>query len=80
MEPVVNGLEERYQNQIEFQSFNATSTKGQEVFRFYALPGHPSYVLINPEGEMLWTGFGEQLQEDIAANLDDALQGWSPTP
>lgn len=80
MEPVVNGLEETYQVQMQFQSINATSTEGQKMFRFYGLPGHPGFVLLNPEGEVLWKGFGEQSQEYIESNLEAALANWSTSP
>ncbi len=80
MEPVVNGLEETHQDQIEFRSINANSTEGQKIFRFYALPGHPGFVLVNPEGEVLWKGFGEQTEEIIEVELSAALTEWQGAP
>jgi hypothetical protein len=80
MEPVVNGLEETYQGQMQFQSIDAASAEGQQMFRFYGLPGHPGYVLLNPEGEVLWKGFGEQPQEFIVSNVKAALENWPTSP
>jgi hypothetical protein len=74
MEPVVNGLEATYQDQIEFRALDANSTDGQKAFRVYALPGHPGFVLLNPEGEVLWKGFGEQNRESLDAQLRAALE------
>jgi len=73
MQPVVNGLNETYSDQIEFRELDANSPDGQQAFRAYALPGHPGYVLLNPEGEVLWRGFGEQSQEGIEEQIIAAL-------
>ena len=80
MEPVVHGLEETYQAQIEFKSIDAASKEGQTFFRFYGLPGHPGFVLLNPEGEVLWKGFGEQPQELIESSINTALANWQTSP
>ena len=60
MEPVVNGLQMKYGDQITFMSIDANSQDGQAVFRAYRLQGHPAYALIDPEGDLLWSGLGEQ--------------------
>jgi len=73
MGPVVNGLEEIYQEQIEFRALDANSLDGQKAFRAYALPGHPGFVLLNPAGEVLWKGFGEQSRESLEAQLEAAI-------
>ena len=69
MAPVVNGLEEVYSSEIEFRRIDANSTEGMPAFQYFGLQGHPSYVLLNPEGEVLWQSLGEQaygkLQEEI---------------
>jgi hypothetical protein len=68
MEPVVNGLDEKYSEEIEFRSLNAVE-EGVDAFKAYALPGHPSYIVLNPAGEVLWRGFGELPGEAIEAEL-----------
>jgi hypothetical protein len=80
MEPVVNGVEETYQAQIEFKSIDAATKEGQTFFRFYGLPGHPGFVLLKPEGDVLWKGFGEQSRENVESNLKEAIQNWSVSP
>lgn len=72
----MNGLEDTYRAQVEFQSINANSTEGQKSFRFYALPGHPGFVILNPGGEVIWRGFGEQSKESIEVELNSALTQW----
>lgn len=72
MEPVVNGLEKTFDDQIEFRQLNANGD-GEEAFRVYHLRGHPSYVLIDPTGEVIWTGLGEQPQGNLERALHNAL-------
>lgn len=65
MVPVVDGLEEKYQDQVEFRSLDANSPTGKTAFQAYALRGHPGFVLLSPEGTTLWKGIGEQPQENL---------------
>ncbi|GAB4577437.1 MAG: hypothetical protein Fur0022_01680 [Anaerolineales bacterium] len=74
MEPVVNGLEATYPDQIEFRAVDVNTPEGEQAFRTYRLPGHPGYVLLNPEGEVLWQGFGEQSRESLETQLQAALE------
>ena len=74
MEPVVNGLEEKYLAQIEFRALDAISQEGSRAFQAYSLPGHPSYVLINTQAEVLWIGFGEIAAETLQVELDFYLE------
>ncbi len=73
MEPVVNGLEESYRDQLEFRRIDANTPEGQRAFRAFGLPGHPSFILLNPKGEILWRGFGQQPGEAIEAELEAVL-------
>ena len=72
MEPIVDGLEDIYREEVTFFSVNA-ATDGKETFRHYTLPGHPGYVLLNPSGEVLWSGFGELPEEILEIELINAL-------
>ncbi len=74
MEPVVNGLEETFQNEVEFRSIDVNTSEGKKAFQVYALPGHPSYIILNPAGEVLWRGFGEQPGADLATQVESILQ------
>lgn len=69
----MNGLEETYGEQIEFRALDANFVEGEKAFRAYSLPGHPGFVLLNPEGEVLWKGFGEQRAENLATELERLL-------
>lgn len=73
MQPIVNGLETEYAGQIEFRRINALSEQGIEIYDFYRLRGHPGYILLNPAGDILWQGLGEQPVEAIKTPLEEAL-------
>jgi hypothetical protein len=59
MEPVVNRLEGIYNDQIDFRWLDANSPNGRSAFNYYKLLGHPGYVILYPEGKVLWSGIGE---------------------
>jgi len=73
MEPVVGRLEDVYKSDVEFRRIDANSQDGREIFQAYRLLGHPSFVVINPEGEVLWIGLGEQSEEILMQALHNML-------
>ena len=72
MEPIVDGLEQQYQEEITFFKVNA-GTDGRDTFSLYNLLGHPGYVLLNPNGDVLWSGVGELLVDQIDGALKNQL-------
>jgi hypothetical protein len=70
---VVDELEGVYDDQIEFRSLDA-NTDGKASFRAFNLRGHPAYVLLNPSGEVLWSGLGEQPMDNIKKAIEIALE------
>lgn len=73
MEPVVNGLEGEFDADVEFRRIDANSTEGQEIFHSFSLRGHPSYVILNPDADVLWLGLGEQPQDILEEQIRLAL-------
>ena len=73
MEPVVNGLEASYGEQVDFRLLDVNSDQGGEAFRRYQLLGHPSYIILNPDGEVIWSGLGEQPSDFLEVQLMAAL-------
>jgi hypothetical protein len=73
MKPVVNGLEEIHGGEIDFVWLNAGFGEGREAFLRFGLLGHPSYLLLSPDGEELWRGVGpfsaEELEQAIVTYL-----------
>jgi hypothetical protein len=72
MQPVVNRLEEDYGDQVKFVYLDAEH-EGKEAFRASRLPGHPSFLLVRPDGQEVWRSFGIVSYEDIEAAILDAL-------
>ena len=72
MEPIVDGLEQQYQEEITFFRINA-GTNGRDTFSYYNLLGHPGYVLLNPAGDVLWSGVGELLVDQIDGVLKSQM-------
>jgi len=74
MQPIVDGLENQYQETVEFVQVNASTTEGLEIFNAYSLFGHPSYLILDETGEILWQSVGEQSVENIESALKGALE------
>ena len=74
MAPIVDGLESVYQAEVEFIRLNAAVGDGLDTFQYYGLPGHPSYLLLSPAGDVLWTGAGEipaqSIEQEILLSLE----------
>lgn len=73
MTPVVNGLETTFGERIDLRSLDAASGQGKRTFQDYRLPGHPSYVILNPQGEVLWSAFGPQSAGALENAVEDAI-------
>jgi hypothetical protein len=70
MKPVVNGLEQSYEGDIEFLRLNAAYGEGREALLYYGLRGHPSYLLLAPDGEVLWRSIGSMDREPLEQAID----------
>ena len=73
MQPIVNGLKDEYLDQIEFRSLDANNGEGKLAFQFYRLPGHPSYLVLNEAGDVMWMGVGEKTSDQIKIQMDTLL-------
>ncbi len=73
MTPVVNGLETTFGEQVDIRSLNAAFGDGRSAFLNYGLPGHPSYVILDPQGEVLWSAFGPQSAGALEAEVEEAI-------
>jgi len=74
MQPIVDGLENKYQETVDFVRINASTNEGLEIFDAYSLFGHPSYLILDDTGKVLWQGVGEQSVENIESTLNKALE------
>ena len=69
MQPIVHGLEEEFGDTVTFTYQDAATADGQEQLRAYGLRGHPSYVIVTADGEVLWSMTGQTTAETLRAQL-----------
>ena len=69
MEPIVNGLETEFEPDVTFDRINASSERGQAAMRAYSLRGHPSYVLLDEQGEEVWQFSGQTAEVQLRSQL-----------
>ncbi len=74
MQPIVNGLQSDYKGQLVFEQIDANQEIGQQRLREYGLRGHPSYVIIDAKGAVLWSGTGQLPADLLQAQLQAAVQ------
>ncbi len=74
MTPIVNGLEAEYGERVEFKLLNVGLDDGKRFFEFYGLRGHPSYVLLGADGEVLWRGFGPMSAESLTSEIEKIIR------
>jgi len=69
MQPIVNGIEAEYNEEVEFMRINAGTADGLKTFNAYGMFGHPAYLILDESGKVLWQNVGEQPKERIEENL-----------
>jgi hypothetical protein len=69
MEPIVNGLETEFEADVAFDKINATSERGQAAMKSYSMRGHPSYVLVDVNGDVLWQFAGQTEEMQLRSQL-----------
>ena len=75
MQPIVNGLQEEYNEEVSFVSLNAQDGEdGEAIFQSLGLPGHPSIVIYSPDGTELYRRFGIVMFDELDTKLVDALE------
>lgn len=74
MQPIVDGLEQEYGGGMAFDRVNAGAELGRSLMRQYGVRGHPSYVIVDPQGRKLWSASGV-LDEHI---LDQSINRHLP--
>jgi hypothetical protein len=72
MNPIVNGITDEYRGRVDVRQLNARSD-GSAAFAFYRLPGHPAYVVLFSNGQIIWSDVGIKTREQITKPLNAAL-------
>ncbi|MBI1882364.1 MAG: c-type cytochrome [Chloroflexi bacterium] len=73
MKPIVDGLETQFSGQIAFQRINADEGDGPAIMRAYRIQGHPTILLINPQGQEMNRFIGPQTAEKLTEVLQQVL-------
>lgn len=73
MAPIVNGLEEEFGGRVAFQRMNVDEQDGRLAAQTYRVRGHPAIVILDAQGEVIWSRVGVQSVKDVASALDGAL-------
>ena len=74
MKPIVNGLEEEFGERVAFLRLDVNND-GRDAFSKFKLRGHPSYVIIDSMGDVLWKSVGEQPASGLEDEILRALEG-----
>lgn len=76
MQPVVYGLQAEFGDRMAFQSYNALDGgAGQRAFEQLKLPGHPSYLILRPDGSEVYRAFGLLKPDTLRQAITSALAG-----
>jgi thioredoxin-related protein len=73
MTPIVNGLENDYGDRIIFQHLNA-ALEGRALFQRYNVRGHPAYVILDEQGNVIWRLAGQVPREALEQGIERALE------
>lgn len=72
MQPIVNGLQEDYQDQVTFVSLNAKDgADGEAIFQNLGLPGHPSIVIYTADAREIYRQFGIVDETSLINKFDE---------
>lgn len=70
MTPIVDGLEQIYSEQLIFKRINAVEGDGPAIMRDYRLPGHPTTLIFDSQGQEVQRFIGPQPVEVV----EDAIK------
>jgi len=71
----VNGLEQEYAGRIVFQKLNADEPDGRAALKAYNAPGHPTVILFDEKGRLVWMRTGAMPKEVYLEGVKTVLSG-----
>jgi hypothetical protein len=69
MEPIVHGLESEFEPDVMFERVDASTSRGRTAMSAFSLRGHPSYVLLDEEGAVVWQFAGQVDEAQLRAEM-----------
>lgn len=73
MTPIVDGLEQKFGEQLAVKRINAAVGNGPEIMRSYRIPGHPTVIIFGQKGQEVQRLFGVQPAKTIEEILASIL-------
>ena len=74
MNPIVNEVKKDYGRKINFVYVEMSTAKGKEEAREEGVMGTPTFLLLNGDGERVYTLQGVQPREILERQLDTLLE------
>ena len=75
MQPIVHGLETEFAGRVAFKRHDANTEKGKATMVLYGLRAHPSYVIVAPDGKLLWSFMGPMRADRLRTQLQNYSAG-----
>ena len=69
MQPIVHGLETEFAEQLAFEQRDANTEAGKTTMQAYNLRAHPSYIIVAPDGKLVWSLTGQVSTDVLQAQL-----------
>ena len=73
--PAVSRFEDLYSDQIDFVHIDWDDSGTPEIARRFGVLRRSTYVLIDADGNVLWTWIGPLTQAEVTAKIDEILAG-----
>ena len=74
MQPIVNGLQDVYNDQVTFVSLDAgDDEEGEAIFNNLGLRGHPAVLIFMADGEEVFRQLGGVDETILIDKLDETL-------
>jgi hypothetical protein len=73
MAPIVHGLEETYEGEIEFYYLDIDNQATDGFKQYFGYRYQPEFYLIGPEGEVLNVWYGAVTPEAFMSAFDEAI-------
>ncbi|MCO6453064.1 MAG: thioredoxin family protein [Caldilineales bacterium] len=73
MKPIVDGLESDYGDRIVFERLNVDEPDGRVAAQTYRVRGHPTIVIVDSKGDVVWNRVGVIPTADLMAAIENAM-------
>ncbi|MFW6063773.1 MAG: TlpA family protein disulfide reductase [Chloroflexota bacterium] len=70
MTPIVNGLQEQFDGRVAVHRIDAAGEPGIQLQSAYEVRGHPSFVVVDGQGQVQERFFGPQEEEVLRAAVN----------